>query len=153
MRGLSNSPHFAHGSWRNIYKQRYLIFDRIFSRVRNGASTSFWYDTWPSESSLASSFPRLHPISLRKTASVKETWNPNLCLWDMGFRRHLKDEEILDWASLSSNLEATQPCMGEDSWHWPLDSKGYFLHQITSRRHGTEELFPPPISGQSHLGR
>lgn len=122
----SKAINFAHGTWRNIYKQRHLIYERTSIQVRDRASTSFWYDQWLFDSTLASTFPRLYALSLRKTASVKQIWNSNLRFWDMGYRRLLKDEEISYWALLSSKLEITYLHTGEDTWNWPLDSKGTF---------------------------
>lgn len=71
-------------------------------------------------------YPKLFDIAVIKEASITEVWNEVTASWVLNFRRHLKDEEISEWASLRHCIPNVRLTQHVDPWIWKLESSGLF---------------------------
>lgn len=65
----------------------------------------FWDGLWSGEKSLKDAFPRLFIHSTKKGGKVGEmgSWTNNRWMWDLGWRRGLRERE-LEWETTLLNL-------------------------------------------------
>lgn len=68
---------------------------------------------------------KLFPVS---DYLAKEDTEP-LKIWSLKFRRHLKDEELEEWASLTNLLPGIQLTDQPDCWIWKLETMVYFYQE------------------------
>lgn len=75
----------------------------ILSSLTIGVNNSLWHDNWTDLGSFDKKFPKLK-LTNRTSSSITEVWNPSILAWDLNLRRYLKEDEILEWTSLSHLL-------------------------------------------------
>lgn len=70
--------------------------------------------------------PIIPPLSLKKVATIADSWNIHAESWYLHLRRNLVEGEIADWATLSSLLEPFNTSAREGIWCWNLERDGSF---------------------------
>lgn len=107
------------GPWKLIFKQSSLVHSNIQCKIGNGQGPLDW--KWSPDEWLSSFIPSI------KKASVADLWDGTNKAWNMHFRRHLKEEEILEWAWASLSALLTSLFTNrEDVWVWSLEKDGLF---------------------------
>lgn len=61
--------------------------------------------------------PKHYRLSNHTNITVADIWNFENRIWDLGLRRHPKDDEIVEWTSLSHLLHSTSLTDVNDSWN------------------------------------
>lgn len=99
-----------------------------------GSWEKFCCSFWAIGVSLKSRFPRLFNISPVTNVAVSSCWDLSTSSWSFSFRQALKDEEVVNFQSLSSCLSKISLYSCEDVQIWSLESSGFFLIKFLSNR-------------------
>ncbi|XP_057794578.1 uncharacterized protein LOC131010891 [Salvia miltiorrhiza] len=93
----------------------------ISRRVGDGMRISFWDEVWVGCKPLKFVFPRLFNLCGNKRGCVGEMgfWENGNWIWEIGWRRELRDRERGMWEELRTFFSHITPCAGkEDDWQW-----------------------------------
>jgi hypothetical protein len=108
-------------------------FGRSVKRnLGNGASTSFWLDTWVGNSPLKDRFPRLFSISNQKEALVADLWGGSGAgRWNFSWRRapFAWEEPLLE--EFMAAIQSIGLSDHQDYWSWVLEPNGIFSVKST----------------------
>jgi hypothetical protein len=108
-------------------------FGRSVKRnLGNGASTSFWLDTWVGNSPLKDRFPRLFSISNQKEALVADLWGGSgVGRWNFSWRRapFAWEEPLLE--EFMAAIQSIGLSDHQDYWSWVLEPNGIFSVKST----------------------
>lgn len=107
-----------------------------------GSWAKFCCSFWAIGVSLKSRFPRLFNISPVTNVVVSSCWDLSTSSWSFSFRQALKDEEVVNFQSLSSCLSKISLYSCEDVQIWSLESSGFFLIKFLSNRLASSSLMP-----------
>jgi hypothetical protein len=93
----------------------------------NGATTSFWLDSWVGSSPLKNRFSGLFSISSQKEAIVAKFWGgTDVGRWNFIWRHRLFVWEEALTEELVEVLQTINLTDGEDKWSWTIDYSGEF---------------------------
>nr|GEV28926.1 RNA-directed DNA polymerase, eukaryota, reverse transcriptase zinc-binding domain protein [Tanacetum cinerariifolium] len=107
-------------------------------RVNNGASTSFWNDTWMGIGPLKHQYPRLFRLALSKDCMVRDCWNEG---WHLDWTRSISSGTNANMLNnLLSNLSASSLNDSEDVWIWSSGNNHFSVKD--ARCHIDEALLP-----------
>jgi hypothetical protein len=109
--------------WRSIHKIKHLFKLGAAYKVRDGQRTLFWLDTWHGDRALKDQFPRLFSCALNPGCSVSQVCGGST---QMGFRRTLDVEALLEWHQLREIIETTVLSEGQDMISWNLEQSGQY---------------------------
>lgn len=111
--------------WKYNLHQKDLVYRNTQCVIGNGSSTAFWLDTWFAGHIFKQTFHKLYLLTDSKNASIEEVWNASNCSWSLNFRRHLKDDEIVEWAAIAHILPNLNLTDRKDNWTWKLDHASF----------------------------
>lgn len=112
--------------WKFIMGKQGLIHNDIQYKLQNGESTAFWTDQWVRWQSSETDLPKTFWYCCHQRSFHYWIWNEVTASWVLNFRRHLKDEEISEWASLRHCIPNVRLTQHVDPWIWKLESSGLF---------------------------
>nr|GEV53302.1 tubulin alpha-2 chain [Tanacetum cinerariifolium] len=115
-----------------MFKSRGIdLLSLIYSKLGNGANTSFWEMAWRGGSPFKSLFPRLYALETQKKIDVASKLS-HLGL-DVSFRRSRRGGvEIQQFEHMEEKVEGCILADMMDIWFWALEGSGEFT--ITSVR-------------------
>jgi hypothetical protein len=156
--GLECQPWYASLWWKDICSIGANLdihwFSRsVYKKLGNGASISFWFDSWVGDAPLKYQFPRLFAISSQKEEKVASVWNPvgGVERWNLRWRRRFfvwEEELVEEFKNLISNILVTNV---EDRWCWRPENDVVFTvksaYCLISNLPGSVG-FHPPWSGR-----
>ena len=106
------------GSINHLHEKNYIRLSSMKRQVNNGATTSFWYDSWADSSPLKSLFPRLFHLAANKDSSVRENWQNG---WNLAWVRTsfsgYNASQLVILQNLISSIILNDL---EDTWIWSL---------------------------------
>lgn len=106
--------------WRSIYKVRDVFLSFVKFSVHNGRSVCFWRDLWHPSGRLDALFPTLFSFCSDPDISIAELAAKD---WDLGLRRTLSPDELVDWQRLVAMLPSLSKDEDEVSWTLTASSK------------------------------
>ncbi|KAL4184258.1 hypothetical protein AMTRI_Chr10g160 [Amborella trichopoda] len=124
-----NSHSTGSGIWKTLVSILPRFRTNIRFHARGGNRVRFWENLWFGLSPLKDRFPSLFAISNCKESMIadKMTLFGNSRKWNPSFRRSLIDDELLHFATLSSEVHGV--CLsqsGMDSMIWTPSPSGWF---------------------------
>lgn len=110
--------------WISISRQWQKIEALAIFKVGDGRRITFWSDPWIENLPLKVRFPRLFKLALKPTGTVADHWDPSSSSWDLAFKRQLKEEELVEFLSLSSSVTNKKVTLQPDKRIWALEGNG-----------------------------
>ncbi|GJW59893.1 RNA-directed DNA polymerase, eukaryota, reverse transcriptase zinc-binding domain protein [Tanacetum coccineum] len=106
------------GSINHLHEKNYIRLSSMKRQVNNGATTSFWYDSWADSSPLKSLFPRLFHLATNKDSSVRENWQNG---WNLAWvRNSFSGYNASQLVILQNMISSIILNDSEDTWTWSL---------------------------------
>jgi hypothetical protein len=122
--------------WQGLHKVKHLFKWGAMFKVRNGATCSFWQDSWVQDVPLKIAYGNLYKMAREPLCSVRDCWDEDD--WFVDFRRALSIDEFESWNSLLSELQTVSLTDTEDSVTWALEKHGSYttksLYRFLSNR-------------------
>ncbi|XP_057770773.1 uncharacterized protein LOC130990569 [Salvia miltiorrhiza] len=110
------------------------FLENIKRRLGDGRGTKFWEDSWVGRESLNISFHRLYRLCENRKVSVGESgrWVEGVWVWDLKWRRELRDCERETVKSLMDAISSFVPTAGtKDRWTWRAATDGRYSTKST----------------------
>ncbi|PWA31606.1 reverse transcriptase zinc-binding domain-containing protein [Artemisia annua] len=132
----SSSHHFKHSTWGDILSSIKRVklkgidsLSYCVHKIGDGASTSFWEDTWCSDHALKSLFPRIYMLDTERHCVVKDRVPfQGLC---SNLRRHPHSGiEFFQLSNLQARIEHVVLSEQGDSWRWTLNSASFSVASV-----------------------
>ncbi|XP_071739127.1 uncharacterized protein [Rutidosis leptorrhynchoides] len=126
----------SHSTWSTLVttcndsvSNGFLPNDAFFTKVGNGSSVRFWFDTWCGNSSLFTRFNRLFHLDLNQQDTIANKWCNGEWVWtwsrsNLGGRNSVLFEEL---KSLVSQFHAVDR---DDYWTFSISSDGLFSVKV-----------------------
>lgn len=93
-------------------------------KVSSGTSVRFWEDPWIDSVPLATSFPDLYTLSLKRNSSIAECWSAESSTWDLGLRRNFFDRKINRWGVFTEKIGGVVIGQGRDRLMRKVENSG-----------------------------
>ncbi|GJS64726.1 RNA-directed DNA polymerase, eukaryota, reverse transcriptase zinc-binding domain protein [Tanacetum coccineum] len=122
------------GSINHLHEKNYIRLSSMKRQVNNGATTSFWYDSWADSSPLKSLFPRLFHLATNKDSSVRENWQNG---WNLAWvRNSFSGYNASQLVILQNMISSIILNDSEDTWTWSLGGNFFTVRSARCQMDG-----------------
>lgn len=110
--------------WRGLLSIRHWFQRGRTVRVRSGAQTSFWHDTWIGNCPLKIEFDQLYNFCRDTRVTVEQVLGDGHV--HVEFRRLLNQQEFSEWERMVERLALVSLCDDRDEMCWAFEKSGIY---------------------------